>query len=816
MKNNPLAIICIFFCLGIWVAKLVHIPLFFLFASCGLFLITALVSLEKKFLFSVSLSIAIFLTGFLHFSNTQTYPANHISHFVSDDAQSVYLTGKIISNPEVSSTFYGSDKKVFTFQAHDLKIKEQWQAIEGLLRVTLYGQREVQHGDQLLLQGSLEQPPGLRNPGGFDYRAYLVNHNIMALLKVKEKDAFLGLASPGGLGTPLDISSSVASSPSAPRNDGFFRALFRFKQKLHNIIYRHLEGEQAALLSAILLGERTNLSQDVKDLFIKTGTIHILAISGLHIGLISLILLAVFRFLRLQRSLGFIFTILILIAYAFLSGLRPSVVRATIMAVIVLFGFLLNREVKIYNSLGLAALLILLVHPHYLFDAGFQLSFVSVISIVYFVPRIEKLFPAAQNRYLSYLIRAGSVSLAAWIGVAPLVAYYFNIVTPVAVVANLLIVPCLFLVVSAGICFLFFALIWAPLGAIFAQTSALSLLGLSKLASLIGQIPFGFFASAPPSVFLFCGYYSGLILIFNYRKLDIAPAKIAIALAVIANIIVWRPLFEASSDKLTVTFLDVGHGDAIFIQFPRKGAMLIDGGPASDENDAGKAVILPFLRNRGINKVDAVLLTHPDNDHVGGLPSVIKNVEVDYAFDNGMPEESLIYASYKRQLVKNVPHYRILKQGDEILGFPQVKLSVLYPARPFLVGSGADNNNNSLVIRLVYRDVSFLFCGDIQRQAIQRILAYAPLLQSTVIKVPHHGSYEGKTEDEFFRAASAQVAVISVGRNSRFGFPRPQVIRELKQVDTQVYQTSENGAVIISTDGEDVEVETMVGAEAGT
>ena len=281
MKNNPLAIVCIFFCLGIWIAKLVlvyevcsiyhcenctriisegnflDIPLFFVYTSCVLFLVTALMSLQRQFLFFLSLGLAVFLAGFIHLQNVQTYPANHIANFVSGSPQEAYLGGKVVTSPEVSQTFYHSKKSAFIFQVYDLKVEETWHALQGLIKVSLYGRREPHYGDELLLGGLLDAPPGLRNPGGFDYRAYLANQNIFATLIVKEKDAFKLL--------------------SADKRFSFTRSVFKLKQRLSRIIFENLNPPQAALLSAILLGERSRLGQDVKDLFINTGTIHILA-----------------------------------------------------------------------------------------------------------------------------------------------------------------------------------------------------------------------------------------------------------------------------------------------------------------------------------------------------------------------------------------------------------------------------------------------------------------------------------------------------------------------------------------------------------
>ena len=395
----------------------------------------------------------------------------------------------------------------------------------------------------------------------------------------------------------------------------------------------------------------------------------------------------------------------------------------------------------------------------------------------------------------------------------PLVAFYFNICSPVAVLANLIVIPCLFLVVGTGVTFLIFAYIWAPLGGIFAQSSLLALSGLTGVTSFISKIPLGFFHCPKPSILFFAGYYAFLLFIFNYEKLKVSLEKVIIVLLLIANALVWKPLFATSSDKLAVTFLDVGLGDAIFIEFPYSGGtMLIDAGPAG-ESDAGRWAILPFLWSKGINEIDAVVLTHPDNDHVGGLASVLKNVKVNYVFDNGMSKESISYNNYKTQVAKKVPYYRIIKRGEQILGFPQVKLFILHPPRPHLAGTEADTNNNSVVLRLTYGDVSFLFSGDIQKEAIPQLLPYSSMLKSTVLKVPHHGSDEEEAEDYLFQAISAQFAVISVGRNSRFGFPAQEVLAHLKGLGAKVYKTSENGAVIISTDGQNVWVKTMVGAE---
>lgn len=797
MKESPLAIVSIFFCTGIWIAKFVHIPLFLIWTFIFLFLLLAFICLKRSLLFSLFLGLSIFFAGLLHFENAQIQPFNHISRFISDNPLKVYIRGNVATYPEVTLTFYHNKKTTFIFKVEDLRIEGKWHKVQGLIKAIVYGDREIQYGSELLVEGSLMKPGGLRNPGGFNYSRYLANYNIFGILKVKKEDIFKSISSNK---TSFFIRHIFKFS---------IRHIFKFRQKLRYIIFKNLKFEQGTLLSAILLGERSGLPRNIKDSFINTGTVHILAISGLHVGLIAFVLIYLFKTLRLGRKLTFTFTIFLLIGYAFLSGGRPSVVRATIMATVVLFGLLINREIRIYNLLGLAALSILIYNPNYLFDSGFQLSFSSVISIIYFAPKIEKFF-SRLNHYPVCLIRAFSVSLAAWLGIAPLVAFYFNIITPVAILANLVVIPCLFLTVSAGLCFLVFAYLWMPLGAIFAATTQLSLIVLSRLTEFISRIPFAFFYVCRPDIFFFCSYYLLLLLIFNYKRLNISSGRLCIILLSVANLLTWKPLFKTPSDnRLTVTFFDVGHGSAIFVEFPYQGAMLIDGGPGG-ENDAGRLVILPFLWNKGIELIDAIILTHPDNDHAGGLISVLKNIKVNWVFDSGMAGKSETYYNYKKMVDDRISNYYSIKRGEQILGFPQVKLFVLHPPEPFLTGTESDINNNSLVLKLVYKDVSFIFCADIQKQAIEQLLSYGSMLKSSVIEVPHHGSDEEEAGDWFLRAVSPQLAVISAGRSGRLGFPSPKVVNRLKQLGAKIYKTGDCGAVIISTDGRNIWVETMI------
>jgi competence protein ComEC len=290
---------------------------------------------------------------------------------------------------------------------------------------------------------------------------------------------------------------------------------YKLRHKSSSVLIENLNSTQAGVLSAMILGDRSRISPQLRRLFIQTGTMHILAISGLHVGIIAFILELFLKVLGLRRRWRYLVIIFLLIFYCFLTGARPSVIRATIMAVVLLLSFLLKREIQISHSLALTALIILTANPRQLFNLGFQLSFVSVISIVYLSPVIRKLFNADYRRYSAriardkssdirkknpptsaikrFLISAFGASLAAWLGILPFVAYYFKIISPVTVLANLVVVPYLALVIALGFSLLIAGITAPFLAPIFAASANLSIVILIQIVKFFNQIPRAYF-----------------------------------------------------------------------------------------------------------------------------------------------------------------------------------------------------------------------------------------------------------------------------------------------------------------------------------
>ena len=284
--------------------------------------------------------------------------------------------------------------------------------------------------------------------------------------------------------------------------------------------------------------------------------------------------------------------------------------------------------------------------------------------------------------------------------------------------------------------------------------------------------------------------------------------KILIISLLILNLLIWIKALNLPSPVLEVTFLDVGEGDSIFIRFPHQGNMLIDGGSVWRDYNAGERVIAPFLRKKGVRKIDLVVLSHPHLDHVGGLVYVIKNFKVGLILESGQTHHSYTYQKFLKTVKKkNIP-CKIGRRGQKIKGYKEAEIHILHPRGPLIKDTNSDLNNNSLVIKVTYKKVSFLFSGDIEEEAESDLLKLGKVLRSTVLKVPHQGSRTSSTE-KFLRAVKPEVAVISVNKNNRFHHPHSLALKRLEKFGIKVYRTDRDGAVIMTTAGERVNIKRM-------
>lgn len=496
--KRPLVGLCIAFCLGILIAAHLKAPFPVFYLLTCLSLISSLIFLKSNLKFTIAIFLVAFFLGATLLKNSQVLPNCHISRITPYKGKAVSIKGIVDSDPLV-----GSKKTSFTLRAEELWQEGIGQKVCGKVLVSAFGQRGIFYGEELILNGTLYRPFRFSISERLNYRDYLRRQGIYSLLAIKK--------------------TGIIRRMEKNRGSPIKRFAFWIKHRIKELFSNNLSPLSASILNAMLLGERKGVPEFVNESLIRSGTIHILAVSGLHVGIVAFILLVLLKAIRIPRKPRCGIIMLLLIVYAILTGARPSIVRATVMALVLLFGYLIERELNIYNSLAFAALIILTINPNQLFNIGFQLSFISVISIVWLSPRIKSLFPSGllNMTWACFLIGAFSVSSAAWLGTAGIIAYYFKIFSPITVIANMIIVPYMPVIVASGFTLALLGEFLPSLASIFAASCEFFILILLKINSLLVAIPGSYFNLALISVGYCLLYYLLILLIFNFSRVSV-------------------------------------------------------------------------------------------------------------------------------------------------------------------------------------------------------------------------------------------------------------------------------------------------------
>ena len=648
-----------------------------------------------------------------------------------------------------------------------------------------------EYGDILYLQGRWRPAGRARNPGGFDYSDYLEKQEVLGILTAADARVL-------NRGGRKSLTASV---------------ILPLRQGVRRTINTYLDGDPASLLTGLLLGERRHLSERVRAAFSDTGTAHVLAVSGLHVGLVALILMAFLRACRLPKRIGYIASMAGLGLYAWLTGGSPSVVRATIMAVAVMIGLLGERRSSGLNMLGLAGLLILAFWPQALLTVGFQLSFAATLGILTLTAPLQNLlFKISGSSFVrNWLLTPLSVSAAAQLATAPIIAWHFHRVPLISLLANLVVVPLAGMVLSLGLA----AVLAAPLHHALAGPLMASAYGASRL--MLGSVDqFSKWGSLAvvwprPDFWQMAIYLLLLLAVFAWGRLGRWRFRVVLGILALANLLIWRQAL-AGPPCLQVYFWDVGQGDAVVVKFPNGRVLAIDAGQGSQSRssapgrvyDAGRNVIVPGLRYLGISAIDDYLITHADADHCGGLAAVLRAVPVrrlittQHYSSKPLYIEALRFAARKGARVDSLCGYDTLGGIWPVRGF-------IY-SRPDTMENG---NESSLICYLCYGDISFLFCGDMGPELQAHLLRQGLLRHCTIFKVPHHGARHNNSQG-LAQIVKPEVVVISVGEHNRFGHPSPQALENYARVGAKIVRTDHQGAVIIGCDGRSYRVSTML------
>lgn len=781
---RPLPIILSLYITGIIYSKFISINLIFLFSFIILLILISIISFVKQWNITTALLfLIIFLIGILNYNlNSNPIGANHIANFIED--KKLTIIGTVLDKEYYSNQEKISLKvEVSQIEREDYNIKTQ-----GLILVNTYlGDCPYEYGDVLKIKGRLEKPIGQKNFGEFDYELYLAREKVFTCLNIwQEKDI-----------------------QKIGENDSNFLVSFSLsaRDKIKEITKQTLPQPYSYLLIGMLLGEKNFIPPHLKEVFTEAGIMHILAVSGLHVGIIAMALLALLSMLNLPKKLKLLTLILILIMYASITGFRPSVLRATIMFILLIGGKLINRSRNLNISLFFAGFLILLLNPLILYDAGFLLSFIVTFFIINLSPIFQELF----SKIVAWIKNPLAVSTAAWIGIFPLSAYFFTKVSIISIVSNILIIPLTVVAVILGFVTFFIGMASISLAGIVANINYLVLSLITLIAKSFSSLPFAFVYVAQPSILVIILYYLMVFFIIELFYIKILSQKIkkkaALIVLSITLLIISVQIFYPT-DNLKVNFINVGEGDCILIEAPNKINILIDGGgtPQGDF-DVGSKIVVPYLRRKGINEIDLLILTHPHLDHLEGLLPVLKEFKVGMVLDSGLLCDISAYKEFISLIQKKSIPYHKAKAGDNFVFSNNLEIFLLNPLYDSDFYDESDFNNASIVVKLFYKNADFLFTGDIEVTAGKKLLVWQNILQSDILKVGHHGSITS-TNLEFLDKVDPRIAIITVGKN-HFGHPSQKIIERLEDGNIQIYRTDEDGTIIIRTNGQEYWIRTL-------
>lgn len=699
---------------------------------------------------------------------------------------------------EAEEKDYNNKYVVKVIQNDDLKNSKN-------TRLILYVKKDKKFfpGDIIRVTGSFEKGALSRNYKGFNYRRYLKQNKIYGIV----------------FSDNLEIVSK--------RKDMYY-IFGKIRASLENKIDNLYEEECSGFLKELLIGNKSELDENIIEDFQNASISHILAISGLHISFIIMGINFILEKIINSKKTRSCLLILFLIFFLILTGNSVSCMRACIMNIFVIMSFLFHRKNSLYRSISMSFIFIIIINPYNIFSIGLWLSYGGTIGIMLISSCFNRLlFKKLKNiSSIQFILNSFSLCVSSQIFIFPIMIYVFNTFSLTFFISNIIVSNFIGFILALGYISILVSFLCFPISKLIAYFEACMIFVILKLANVISKFPLSKIYIPTPSIVLIIIYYLfwiGFIIYFkcnNYKVLKVLCtfkyektipikhilkscinnryAKCIIAFILIIVLIVNLDKFNFN---LKVYFVDVGQGDCTLIITPFGKKILIDGGEGnSDKYDYGRKVLFPYLLDRGINRIDYLVVSHADSDHIGGLIYVLENMKVNNIFigtqaKNCNQLEDLIKIANKKKI-----KITILEKGDIKEIENNIRLEVLWPDKNNLISENT-LNNNSLVFNLKYNNFSMLFTGDIEEIAEKAIIKeYKEDLQTlnaTVLKVPHHGSKTSSTK-EFLEVVSPKVCLIGVGENNNFGHPNNEVIGRIENMGIKIYRTDKMGEITIT------------------
>ena len=725
----------------------------------------------------VTILLLIFIiAGFIHIKFLKyDYEKIYIS------LENVNIVGTIVSSKKEKQ--YINEYKIETEKINNIKLKKKF--------ILLTKNKEIEYGNKIKLEGTYIKPSKSRNYRGFDYSNYLKTENIYGTIEQNGK-------------IELIKEKNIKY---------FFIILYKVKNKIIKNINNKFPEETRGVVLGILLGDKSSIEEDVRQNFADSSLSHILAVSGTHISYVVICISVLFKKLKLNKNIRKVLTSLVLFMYLYLVDFSVSATRAVIMSTIVIMQMLFYRKQDTITTIAFSSIIILINNPYSILNIGFLLSYGGTIGIILFVNRIsieskEDFF----QRFKSYLKDICIVTISAQTIIMPIIIYYFNTISFTFIISNIIASLIIGPIIMIGLVIIAISFFKIPIISLIIRFYNILIVILVRTADIISKIPMSKIYLKTPTTLEIIFYYSVVFLIalliyikksnrkfikktiqidiYNLKNFFINNRnKVLIFISIVSLISITSIKIPK---ELKINFIDVGQGDSCLITTPQNKKVIVDSG-GSESYDVGKNVLLPYLLDKRITKIDYIMISHFDTDHCKGFEYVLENIKVKNVIISKQCETSENFKQIMKIIRKKRINLIIVQKETKIKIDNFTTVDILSPQSENI----ADNmNDNSIVAKFEAYNFSILFTGDASEKIEKELIKEKINLKSDILKVSHHGSKTG-TSEEFLKSVKPKIALIGVGENNKFGHPTKDVIKRLTENKIKIYRTDTDGEIRI-------------------